>query len=101
MENPETGLRPTALGRMSPDYWADVALGLLMFSILIYSCTRTLVDPDLYWHLKCGMDICHTGVVVAKDTYSFLTGDQRWFNHEWLAEVFFAYIYFHWGWVAL
>ena len=27
------------------------------------------------------------------DPYSYVTGDQLWFNHEWLAEAIFAFIY--------
>jgi hypothetical protein len=89
------------LRRLSPISGANAALTVLMISILLYCCIRTLIDPDLYWHLTVGMDICRTGVIVAKDTYSFLTSDQRWVNHEWLSDLIFGYIYLHLGWAAL
>jgi hypothetical protein len=50
----------------------------------------TVADPDLWGHVKFGQDILQSGQIVQRDTYSYLTGDQPWINHEWLAEFIFA-----------
>jgi hypothetical protein len=39
--------------------------------------------------MKFGQDLWRSGTIVRKDIYSYLTGDQLWINHEWLAEAMF------------
>jgi hypothetical protein len=53
----------------------------------------TVVDPDLWGHIRFGQDILRTGSIIQTDIYSYRTLGQRWVNHEWLAEVIFAAIY--------
>lgn len=52
-------------------------------------CARATVDPDLWGHLRFGLDVLATGGLTAVDPYSF-TQDAAWINHEWLSEVLFA-----------
>lgn len=56
------------------------------------------VDPDLWGHLRFGLDAIRDGELTLVDPYSF-TSDVSWINHEWLSEVFFAAAYL-WGGVA-
>ena len=65
---------------------ADIAVAILMAGILTLAFVRTKADPDLWGHLRFGLDLLETGQVVRGDTYSYVTGDQTWVNHEWLAE---------------
>src|SRR5206468_712044 len=51
---------------------------------------RTEADPDLWGHLRFGLDTLQAGSIARYDTYSYLTHGQPWINHEWLAEVIFA-----------
>ncbi len=51
---------------------------------------RTAADPDLWGHLRFGLDTLQSRTVTQSDPYSYLTAGQRWINHEWLAEVAFA-----------
>jgi hypothetical protein len=53
----------------------------------------TVADPDLWGHLRFGLDTLESRCVDRADTYSYLTAGQRWINHEWLAEVLFALAY--------
>jgi hypothetical protein len=46
----------------------------------------TSADPDLWGHVRFGMDILRNGTVHQVDTYSFAS-DRAWVNHEWGAEV--------------
>jgi hypothetical protein len=55
-------------------------------------CARAGVDPDLWGHLRFGLDIVRDGRLTAVDPYSF-TQDVPWINHEWLSEVLFALAY--------
>ena len=52
-----------------------------------------VVDPDLWGHVRFGQDAPLTGQIVRTDSYSYLTSGQRWINHEWLSEVFYALAY--------
>jgi hypothetical protein len=65
-------------------------LGLALLAALF---SRTVADPDLWGHLKFGLDFLDTGRVIRPDPYSYVTGDQLWYNHEWLAEAIFALVY--------
>jgi len=64
---------------------------LAAFTLFWYS--DTVVDPDLWGHIRFGQDILRTGSIIQIDTYSYRTSGQPWINHEWLSEVIFAGIY--------
>src|SRR5262249_11118357 len=57
-----------------------------------FVCTRAVVDPDLWWNLRAGLDLLETGHLTAIDPYSF-TQDVPWINHEWLSEALMAIAY--------
>ena len=57
-------------------------------------------DPDLWGHLRYGLDWLSSFSVHTTDVYSF-TSDRPWINHEWLAEALFAATYRVGGTIAL
>jgi hypothetical protein len=52
----------------------------------------TTADPDLWGHVRFGLDTLRDHALTSKDPYSF-TSDRPWINHEWLAEVVMAGAY--------
>lgn len=50
----------------------------------------TLADPDLWGHIRCGLDVLRDHAAPEVDPYAYTTGFQRWIDHEWLAEATFA-----------
>ena len=54
------------------------------------SATRT--DPDLWGHVRFGLDWLDTWRLPSIDPYSF-TQDRPWVNHEWLSEAFMGLAY--------
>ena len=50
---------------------------------ILLSATRT--DPDLWGHVRFGLDWLRTWDLPTVDPYSF-TQDRVWVNHEWLSE---------------
>jgi hypothetical protein len=63
----------------------------------------TWADPDLWGHVRFGMDIVAARALPAADVYAF-TSDRPWINHEWLSEVLMAASYSAggaWGLIAL
>jgi hypothetical protein len=57
-----------------------------------YMLLTTKVDPDLFGHLRFGLDILRSGHLSSGDPYSW-TSDMLWTNHEWLSELTMAFAY--------
>lgn len=73
----------------------------LTFSLIFVALTPTQADPDLWGHLRFGLDLFRTGAIAQIDPYSYLTAGHRWINHEWLAEALFALTWLLGGAAAL
>ena len=57
----------------------------------LFRLIPTEADPDLWGHLRFGLDTVAAGRIVRTDIYSYLSGrHQPWINHEWLAEAIMA-----------
>ncbi len=78
------GVTPIALCRVT--LWGFLALLV----------TRTVADPDLWGHLRFGLDMLASKSIASFDTYSF-TSDVLWVNHEWLAELLIGSAYAAFG----
>lgn len=55
-----------------------------------------MADPDLWGHLRFGLDLLATRAIPWSDRYSF-TSDQAWVNHEWLSELLMGFAYTYGG----
>lgn len=51
---------------------------------------RSIADPDLWGHLRFGLDALDAGAIAQADPYAYTSEGRRWINHEWLAEILFA-----------
>jgi len=65
---------------------------LLALLSACFICTHARVDPDLWGHLRFGLDAVASRQLPITDPYSF-TQDVPWINHEWLSEVAQAIAY--------
>jgi hypothetical protein len=81
---------PDAPGRGAEVWWWTGSLVLLATAMGVYLFAPTEADPDLWGHVRFGLDLLDTGRIVRADPYSYLTGDQLWINHEWLSEAIMA-----------
>ena len=72
-----------------------IALGpaIMLASFSLFWFSYTVADPDLWGHVRFGLDILRSGSIARHDIYSYRTGSQLWINHEWLSEVIFASLY--------
>lgn len=68
------------------------ALRVALWSILLAGAAHTMTDPDLWGHVRFGLDMLRDGSIARVDVYSF-TSDRSWVNHEWLAEIVMAGAY--------
>jgi hypothetical protein len=69
-----------------------VLVGVLFLALVLWLASRLKADPDLWGHVRFGLDTLAGRAPGARDTYSF-TSDRPWINHEWLAEVVVAASY--------
>lgn len=67
-------------------------LGIIVALIVAPAVVRTTADPDLWGHLRFGLDMLETRTLPLDDPYSF-TQDIPWINHEWLSELITAVAY--------
>jgi hypothetical protein len=71
---------------LSPHLWALWIAGAAV------ALAATKADPDLWGHLRFGLDWWRDGTLASVDPYSF-TQDRPWVNHEWLSEAAMAAAY--------
>ena len=64
---------------LRPVAWLAIASGVAI----------TKADPDLWGHVRFGLDLLRDRVLHANDPYSY-TRDREWVNHEWLSELIAA-----------
>ena len=81
-EPPSAGALATDQSPFGSPWWI---LGILGFGL----ATFTHADPDLWGHVRFGLDALDSGRLSAIDPYSF-TQDRPWHNHEWLSEAMMA-----------
>jgi hypothetical protein len=60
-----------------------------LWSVLIAVVSYTTADPDLWGHVRFGLDLFRDLNIPTADPYSF-TSDRAWVNHEWAAEAVMA-----------
>lgn len=77
---------------LQPHVAARGLLRAALWALLLAVVATTKTDPDLWGHVRFGMDIIESGTPRLAETYSF-TSDREWVNHEWAAEVMFGAAY--------
>ncbi|MCC7352319.1 MAG: hypothetical protein IT330_01075 [Anaerolineae bacterium] len=77
--------------------WWNAAVVAVAMSAITLVFTPPLADPDLWGHVRFGLDLWQTGQIIRSDPYSYLTAGQPWINHEWLAEAIYGLLYSRWG----
>ncbi|MGA7226780.1 MAG: hypothetical protein WBZ40_02355 [Acidimicrobiia bacterium] len=70
-------------------------------ALALWRFGATVADPDLWGHVRFGIDKIDAGAYLGVDAYSYLTAGSTWFNHEWLAEVIMGAVYLVFGGAGL
>lgn len=65
-----------------------VAAELALFPLIMQQA-----DPDLWGHVKFGLDHLSLGALQHVDPYSYTASGKPWVNHEWLFEIVLAAAY--------
>ena len=76
------------LHEISPGLVLWSIVGLILAPVLV----MTSADPDLWGHVRFGLDLLAQHRLPSVDPYSF-TQDIPWINHEWLSELLMGVAY--------
>ena len=74
------------------DSWTSPS-GLFIAAVMVIVAlpvTRTIQDPDFWWHLRAGQLILQHGGLLGNDPFTYTVANHHWTMHEWLNEVLFA-----------
>jgi hypothetical protein len=92
---------PSHLIVAQPRLWHRVAsfpvlLALALGASIFVFDSRSMADPDIWWHLRNAEVFVQTHSVVRQDFYSFSAAGSRWMNEAWLSELpyYFAWLGF-------
>ncbi len=67
--------------------WWRLALIMLVSAAFLFRFVQTQDDPDLWGHVRFGLDALRSGTITRTDPYSYITAGGPWINHEVLAEL--------------
>ena len=74
--------------------WPSVIASCLIAAVVYFCVPRSMVDPDIWWHLRDAQIQLSSHSFIARDLFSFTAAGAPWMNHEWFAELPF-YAGFH------
>jgi hypothetical protein len=66
---------------------------LLALTSAVYFLSDNEADNDLWIHLLTGREIVAAGALPTADTWSFTSAGTAWVDHEWLAQILFAFAF--------
>lgn len=73
----------------------------LLLALLVISQINTIIDGDLFCHLKTGEYIVKNFNVPQADIFSYTLENQPWIDHSWLFQVLFYFIFAKFGWLGI
>lgn len=85
---------PVPYASSSSQFAANLLLDVLLGAFVLNLTFQPLVEPDLGWHLRAGLDLVAQGWQVPDtDPYSHTMPDWHWVEHAWLTDGVLALIY--------
>ena len=66
---------------------------IYVLAYVVLFCSRSLTDPDFWFHLKTGEYILTNRVIPKTDIFSFTNFGKPWVAHEWLSGTIFYAVY--------
>jgi hypothetical protein len=85
---------PVRFSDPSPHRLIVLLLDCLLVGFILNLTLQPLVEPDLGWHLRAGLDLIAQGWRLPEtDPYSHTMPDWHWIEHAWLTDGLLAVIY--------
>jgi hypothetical protein len=89
------------LDRKLRDPLEPLFLLALLLAGAVMLCTAPQDDPDLWGHVRYGLDVLEAGRLPTTATYTFTAPGYPWINHENVSELAFALLLRHVGILGL
>ena len=88
---PVDGVRTSA----SPaETWLGRGIAFLVLCVIFYRMAHSYADPDIWGHVRFGLDMLDTGKLVPlQDPYSYLNQGHPWIDNEWLADLIVGFLF--------
>jgi hypothetical protein len=69
--------------------WLDTRrlLVVILFVSIFTMAVRTLLPPDMWWHLRCGQVQWEGRTILRADVFSHTAAGAPWVNQSWLAQI--------------
>ena len=100
----ETGDRPlpemTAIGRAAPAL-VPLAVGGVLYLVMLISGDQLLNDPDSYSHIVVGRWMVEHRAFPTADPFSFTFAGSPWIAKEWLSQILYAGAHAASGWPGM
>ena len=52
-----------------------------------------LWEQDLFWQIRAGADLWHTGQFSVSEQWSYTAQNQEWFNFQWLSNLLYYFVF--------
>ena len=82
-----SGIR-RGIRRGIPASW--VAITALFALVALPRPAIPLIDGDVYWHIRAGLQVLDSGRVPTEDTWSIVGAGMAWTSQDWLSNVILA-----------
>lgn len=69
--------------------WLDTRrlLVIVLFASIFTMAVRVTLDPDMWWHLRCGQVQWEERTILRADIFSHTAAGVPWVNQSWLAQI--------------
>ena len=74
---------------------------ILLFALLVVSQINTIVDNDLWLHIKAGEYAVKNFSIPTVDIFSYTLENKPWIHYDWLSEILFYIVFINFGWFGL
>ncbi|MDY7039692.1 MAG: hypothetical protein SVX38_02385 [Chloroflexota bacterium] len=83
--------------------WLDTRrlMVIILFASIFTMAVRTLLPPDMWWHLRCGQVQWAERTILRADIFSHTAAGRPWVNQSWLAQIGMWVLYSVGGYQAL
>lgn len=72
-----------------PASW--VAIAALFALVALPRPAIPLIDGDVYWHIRAGLEVLGSGRVPSEDAWSIVGDGMPWISQDWLSNVLLAF----------
>lgn len=73
----------------------------LLLALLVISQINTIVDSDIWCHLKTGEYILKNINIPQTDIFSYTLENQSWIHQDWFSEALFYLVFVNFSWIGL